>query len=152
AVWAPRHAARGQRAAWGSRGASGHLASMALGPFVRVIAQVAMVAGGAVGKAVLEAYREAAAGRGAAAQAAAKMASRRRMRPDEARKVLDLESAGALTEAQVQERFDVLHKLNTPTEEFAGSPYLQSRIQAAHSVLLDEVARSPPKADDSKVE
>ena len=42
-----------------------------------------MVAGGAIGRAVLEAYKEAAAGRGAAAAAAQKVA-RRRMSLDEA--------------------------------------------------------------------
>lgn len=45
-----------------------------------------------------------------------------------------------------QERFDVLHKLNAPSENSPGSPYLQSRITAAHKVLLEEMA----KADKSK--
>mmetsp|Transcript_124792 Transcript_124792/g.349576 ORF Transcript_124792/g.349576 Transcript_124792/m.349576 type:complete len:128 (-) Transcript_124792:116-499(-) len=116
---------------------------MALGPFVRIIAQIAVVAGGHIGRAVAEAYKEAAAGRGAAGAAAQRIA-RRRMSLDEAKKVLDADAADG--PAKIQERFDVLHKLNAPSENSPGSPYLQSRITAAHKVLLEEMA----KADKSK--
>ncbi|CAK9025676.1 unnamed protein product [Durusdinium trenchii] len=113
---------------------------MAFGPFVRIMAQITMVAGGAIGRAVVEAYKEAAAGRGAAAAAAQKVAARRRMSLDEARKVLDAE--GGVTPAQVEERFQTLHKLNAPSEESPGSPYLQARIAAAHKVLLEQLGES----------
>eukprot|EP00931_Biecheleriopsis_adriatica_P081008 TRINITY_DN54359_c0_g1_i1.p1 TRINITY_DN54359_c0_g1~~TRINITY_DN54359_c0_g1_i1.p1 ORF type:complete len:141 (-),score=45.30 TRINITY_DN54359_c0_g1_i1:57-449(-) len=112
---------------------------MALGPFVRIMAQIAMVAGGAIGRAAMEAYKEAAAGRGAAAAAAQKIA-RRRMSLDEARKVLDAEGA-AVTEALIEERFNTLNGLNAPSEESPGSPYLQDRISAARQVLIDSLKK-----------
>mmetsp|Transcript_56569 Transcript_56569/g.106122 ORF Transcript_56569/g.106122 Transcript_56569/m.106122 type:complete len:126 (-) Transcript_56569:458-835(-) len=109
---------------------------MAFGPFMRIVARIGMVAGGAIGRAVLEAYKEAAAGKGAAAAAAQKIA-RRRMSLDEARKVLDAESVVSRT--QIEERFQTLHQLNAPSEECPGSPYLQDRISAAHKVLLEHL-------------
>eukprot|EP00435_Cladocopium_sp_Y103_P069621 s574_g33.t1 len=118
------------------------LSTMALGPFVRIVAQITMVAGGAIGRAVVEAYKEAAAGRGAAAAAAQKVA-RRRMSLDEARKVLDAE--GSVTPTQVEERFQTLHKLNASSEESPGSPYLQARISAAHKVLLEHLGSHESK-------
>jgi hypothetical protein len=59
---------------------------MAWGSLGRVLLQVGMVAGGAIGRAVLQAYKEAAAGRGGSGPAASKLI-RRRMSPDEAKKV-----------------------------------------------------------------
>mmetsp|Transcript_19506 Transcript_19506/g.44371 ORF Transcript_19506/g.44371 Transcript_19506/m.44371 type:complete len:112 (-) Transcript_19506:88-423(-) len=108
---------------------------MALGPFARVIAQFAVVAGGAIGRAVLEAYKEAAAGRGGgAAGAAARKLGRRRMTIDEARNILEVE---ATTEfAKIEERGDVLHKLNE------GSPYLQARITAARKIIEETKAEA----------
>mmetsp|Transcript_73405 Transcript_73405/g.203834 ORF Transcript_73405/g.203834 Transcript_73405/m.203834 type:complete len:121 (-) Transcript_73405:131-493(-) len=117
---------------------------MAMGPLVRVLAQVVVVAGGAIGRAAMEAYREAAAGRGGAAAAASKVV-RRQMSGDEARKVLGTE--GPLNEALLKERFELLHKLNAQTEESSGSPYLQARITAAHKMLSKELGSSA-KADE----
>mmetsp|Transcript_25964 Transcript_25964/g.83793 ORF Transcript_25964/g.83793 Transcript_25964/m.83793 type:complete len:173 (+) Transcript_25964:108-626(+) len=101
---------------------------MAFGPLARVAVQVMMTVGGAVGRAAMEAYKEAAAGRGAAGAAAQRIAGRR-MSLDEARQVLDADVLDG--QSKIQERFELLHKLNGPTEEFAGSPYLQVKIAAA---------------------
>eukprot|EP00434_Breviolum_minutum_P016233 symbB.v1.2.014305.t1/scaffold1034.1/size142864/18 len=78
---------------------------------------------------------------------------------DEAKKVLDAE--GSVTQTQVEERFQTLHKLNAPSEdlfchvsqglvfcavcceESPGSPYLQARISAAHKVLLEQLGSEP---------
>eukprot|EP00927_Polykrikos_kofoidii_P013615 TRINITY_DN15918_c0_g1_i1.p1 TRINITY_DN15918_c0_g1~~TRINITY_DN15918_c0_g1_i1.p1 ORF type:complete len:123 (-),score=27.92 TRINITY_DN15918_c0_g1_i1:195-563(-) len=122
---------------------------MALGPFARILAQVAIVAGGAIGRAALSAYKEAAAGRGGAGAAA--RAVRRQMSSDEARKVLNFEADAC--EKTIQERFELLHKLNEQTEHSPGSPYLQARIVAARTVLLKELRGG--KSDgpsDAKVE
>uniref|UniRef100_A0A7S2MUY0 Mitochondrial import inner membrane translocase subunit TIM16 n=1 Tax=Alexandrium andersonii TaxID=327968 RepID=A0A7S2MUY0_9DINO len=102
---------------------------MALGPFARVIAQAAIVAGSALGKAVLEAYREAAAGRGSGAAAnAAKKFARKKMSLDEARNILTVEAS---TEVEkVEERCAQLCELN------ADSPYLQERIKVAQKIIL----------------
>merc|ERR1719343_115678 len=121
---------------------------MGFGPFARIIAQIGIVAGGAIAKAAAEAYKEAAAGRGVAGQAAQKVA-RRRMSVDEARNVLGVEAGTG--EKAIQERFDVLYKLNTATEESAGSPYLQTKITAARNVLIDELVKAG-KAEAPKEE
>jgi len=103
---------------------------MALGPLARVLAQFAVVAGGAIGRAVLEAYKEAAAGRGGgAAGAAARKFARRRMTIDEARNILEVEANAE--PAKLDERHDLLHKLNE------GSPYLQARISAARKIIAE---------------
>mmetsp|Transcript_74742 Transcript_74742/g.189732 ORF Transcript_74742/g.189732 Transcript_74742/m.189732 type:complete len:133 (-) Transcript_74742:27-425(-) len=112
---------------------------MAFGPLARVAVQVLMTVGGAVGRAAMEAYKEAAAGRGAAGAAAQRIAGRR-MSVDEARQVLDADVLDG--QSKIQERFELLHKLNGPTEEFAGSPYLQLKIDAARSVLIDEIVKA----------
>eukprot|EP00933_Yihiella_yeosuensis_P020291 TRINITY_DN16295_c0_g1_i5.p2 TRINITY_DN16295_c0_g1~~TRINITY_DN16295_c0_g1_i5.p2 ORF type:complete len:155 (-),score=46.51 TRINITY_DN16295_c0_g1_i5:203-619(-) len=119
---------------------------MAFGPFVRILVQVGMVAGNTIGRAVMEAYKEAAAGRGAAAAAAQKIA-RRRMSLDEARKVFDVEASA--TEQIVQERFETLHKLNAPTEDFVGSPYLQARVSAARTVILEHINKGKTDSKDT---
>jgi len=61
------------------------------GPFARILAQFVIVAGGAVARSVANAYKEAAA-RGAVNPAAASMkqAISRRMNPDEAAKIMDV--------------------------------------------------------------
>ncbi|CAE7641241.1 timm16, partial [Symbiodinium sp. KB8] len=96
---------------------------------------------------VLEAYKEAAAGRGAAAAAAQKIA-RRRMSLDEAKKVLDAD--GVTSRSQIEERFQTLHSLNAPSEECPGSPYLQDRIAAAHKVVLENLETSNPSGQKAK--
>eukprot|EP00439_Symbiodinium_sp_Y106_P059038 s2768_g8.t1 len=121
--------------------------TMAFGPFVRILARIGMVAGGAIGRAVLEAYKEAAAGRGAAAAAAQKIA-RRRMSLDEAKKVLDAD--GVTSRSKIEERFQTLHSLNAPSEECPGSPYLQDRIAAAHKVVLENLETSNPSGQKAK--
>merc|ERR1712048_1212819 len=99
------------------------------------------VAGGAIGRAVLQAYREAAAGR---AGAAAAKGARRRMSIEEAKQVLEVDSATGAP--QIEERHDVLRKLNEPNQEDSpGSPYLQARISAARTVLLEEIQKGNPK-------
>mmetsp|Transcript_96208 Transcript_96208/g.200973 ORF Transcript_96208/g.200973 Transcript_96208/m.200973 type:complete len:130 (+) Transcript_96208:223-612(+) len=120
---------------------------MALGPLARIAVQIMMTAGGAIGRAAMEAYKEAAAGRGAAGAAASKLA-RRRMSLDEAKQILDVE----LTESQtkIQERFETLHKINEPREDFLGSPYLQLKVNAARSVMMEEIANQMAKESADK--
>mmetsp|Transcript_6519 Transcript_6519/g.18290 ORF Transcript_6519/g.18290 Transcript_6519/m.18290 type:complete len:119 (-) Transcript_6519:244-600(-) len=115
---------------------------MAWGPFVRVIMQVGMVAGGAIGRAVVQAYKEAAAGRAANSKVAAAVL-RRNMALDEARQVLGVELTA--TPEEIATRFDLLNKLNAPSEESPGSPYLQIKISAAQTVLLEALAKEKAK-------
>ena len=107
------------------------------GPFARILAQFAIVAGGAIFRSVTTAYKEAAA-RGASNPAAASMkqAIGRRMNPEEAAKILDVEIASA-TKEKVAQRFEALFKANEAKPDFPGSPYIQRRVVNANTVLSD---------------
>lgn len=110
------------------------LVPRAAGPFARIIAQVVLVAGSAIGRAAVQAYREAAKN-GQQAGGVAAMVAKRRMSIDEAQKVLDLQSSA--TAEEIEAKYEVLHTLNAPTDDFAGSPYLQKKFSNAKTVLLD---------------
>lgn len=89
---------------------------MALGPFARIVAQFVMVAGGAVTRAVRSAYKEAAkeSNKGAA------LMTRNRMRPEEARKILEV-PAGTVEEEVVQKTTKMM-ALNEVDAKGIGSP------------------------------
>jgi hypothetical protein len=113
---------------------------MALGPFARVFAQFVVVAGGAVGRAMMNAYKEAAQ-RGA--QQGASTLSQvisRRMSVDEATKILEVD-VKSVTQEKVVERAGHLWNTNNPTAEFPGSPYIQKRVQNAQTVLIDHLQK-----------
>ncbi len=119
---------------------------MAVGPLARILAQFAIVAGGAVARSVANAYKEAAA-RGAAnpASSSVKQALSRRMSADEAAKILELDISKCERE-KVLSRFKALHEANTPKgSEFPGSPYVQRRVSNAYTVLSEYLQKQPPK-------
>merc|ERR1740121_1802493 len=124
---------------------------MALGPLIQIAMRVAMVAGQAVGRAAVEAYKEAAAGRGAAAAAARKAtAARRKMTPEEASKILgDLTAADG--EEAIMKRFQTLHDLNAATDNSAGSPYLQQKVEVAKKILISDIEKpaTPGSTEDA---
>eukprot|EP00397_Hematodinium_sp_SG-2012_P056915 GEMP01070700.1.p1 GENE.GEMP01070700.1~~GEMP01070700.1.p1 ORF type:complete len:132 (+),score=28.03 GEMP01070700.1:23-418(+) len=111
---------------------------MAAGPFARIIAQVVIVAGGALGRAVFQAYREAAARGAQNPNINRAMAIRRRMHSDEARNILDVQPIA--NSEEIIRRFERLHELNSPRDESPGSEYLQTKVTIAKDVLLDELA------------
>ena len=113
---------------------------MAIGPFARVLTQVVLTVGGAVGRAVSAAYKEAAA-KGAANPSALSHAISRRMSVEEAAKILEVDIKSMSAE-KVSERATHLVKINTPTDDFLGSPYLQRKVENAKTVLLESM---PPK-------
>ena len=115
------------------------------GPFARILAQFVIVAGGAVMRSVVTAYKEAAA-RGATNPAAAgvKQALSRRMTPDDAAKILDLELPSA-TREKLAQRFESLYKANASSAEFPGSPYIQRKVANANTVLNDYLNRAAKK-------
>ena len=125
---------------------------MALGPLARVMAQFVVVAGGAVGRAVLNAYKEAAA-RGAAnstsSSSALSQAISRRMSIEEAGKILDIETKSATVE-KVIHKADHLQKVNQPlAPDFSGSPYIQRKVDNAKTILLEHLHKPtnpPPSA------
>lgn len=113
---------------------------MAAGPFARIIAQFALVGGRAVVRAVVSAYKEAAQ-RGTVNQGAAAsvIPMRRRMHLEEARTIFALPSSSPSAN-EIIERFEKLHGLNAEGEGgYRGSPYLQTKIEIAKEVLLDEI-------------
>lgn len=107
------------------------------GPFARILAQMVIVAGGAIARSVATAYKEAAS-RGASNPAAAsvKQAISRRMGADEAAKILDVELQSA-TREKLAQRYEQLYKANTPSGDCPGSPYIQRKVANANTVLQD---------------
>ncbi|OEH76650.1 mitochondria-associated granulocyte macrophage csf signaling [Cyclospora cayetanensis] len=116
---------------------------MAIGPLGRIVAQFIFVAGSALGRAVVQAYKDAAK-QGIAAGGAARsqpLSLRPRMSNDEARKILGFPCGnGSKTPSreEILARFDRLFQINAPSGNFAGSPYLQKRVAVARSIMLEE--------------
>ncbi|EPR63399.1 putative mitochondria-associated granulocyte macrophage CSF signaling molecule [Toxoplasma gondii TgCatPRC2] len=119
---------------------------MAIGPLGRILAQFVVVAGSAVGRAVVQAYRDAAK-RGAfnATGAAGRqsLTLRSRMSADEARRILGLDSSGSssapLCRQDIEARHKRLYEINAPSGTFAGSPYLQKKVNIAKVILLEKL-------------
>lgn len=116
---------------------------MALGPLGRILAQVIVVAGSALGRAVVQAYKDAAQ-RGATMNAPSRsqpLSLRPRMSSDEARKILGFDAGAGCktpTKDEILLRYNRLYQINAPSGNFAGSPYLQKRVAVARSILLEE--------------
>ncbi|KAF4659774.1 hypothetical protein FOZ61_004494 [Perkinsus olseni] len=105
---------------------------MALGPFARILAQVALVAGSAIGRAFVQAFQEAA--QKGATQAATRTL-RRQMPVEEAYKILGIDTT-ATTREEIAKHYSKLYEMNAPTGSAAGSPYLQQRIENAQKVQV----------------
>ncbi|CBZ56177.1 putative mitochondria-associated granulocyte macrophage CSF signaling molecule [Neospora caninum Liverpool] len=119
---------------------------MAIGPLGRIIAQFVVVAGSAVGRAVVQAYKDAAK-RGALNAGAAgrqSLSLRPRMSADEARRILGLDTSGSssaqLCRQDIEARHKRLYEINAPSGTFAGSPYLQKKVDIAKVILLEKLA------------
>eukprot|EP00918_Siedleckia_nematoides_P030741 GHVU01066584.1.p4 GENE.GHVU01066584.1~~GHVU01066584.1.p4 ORF type:complete len:129 (-),score=24.77 GHVU01066584.1:1000-1386(-) len=115
------------------------------GPFARIIVQLVVVAGSALGRHLSQAWKESVKsgtiGRGA-------IALRRRMTTEEACKILEVDKS-SLTRTLLEKRFDTMHSINAPSEQFAGSPYLQQKIRSAHTVIMQDIGRSIDKDQGS---
>ncbi|KAL8446013.1 hypothetical protein Emag_004865 [Eimeria magna] len=127
---------------------------MALGPLGRIVAQVVVVAGSAVGRAIVRAYKDAAQ-RGAVSGGASRaqpLSLRPRMSPDEARKILGFDAGPGdkiPSKEEIISRFDRLYQINAPAGNFAGSPYLQKKVTIARTILLDEWAKAGSASSSS---
>lgn len=113
------------------------------GPFARILAQFVIVAGGAVARSVVNAYKEAAS-RGASNPAASsvRQAISRRMSSEEAAKILEVDTA-SLSREKLAQRFDALFKANAGRADSPGSPYIQRRVSNANTVLSDFLSNGP---------
>lgn len=118
---------------------------MVVGPFARIIAQVGMVAGGAIGRAVVNAYRQAASQ--AAANPQARSVLFRKMHLEEARQVLDVTAAA--TPEEIAARAARLIEINSKSGSSMGSPYLVKKITNAELVLC-EAAEAQANAAKAK--
>ncbi|KAJ1638577.1 Pam16-domain-containing protein, partial [Pavlovales sp. CCMP2436] len=112
----------------------------------RLIANIMVMGGGALGRAFMDAYKQALqsaypAHGGGAAKAGARGAVRGGgISTQEARSILDVKFSAS--QVQVEEAFSRLHSMNEPAR--GGSAYLQSKIANARSALSDA---SPPSED-----
>merc|ERR1711934_887601 len=98
-------------------------------------AQLMMAGGAVVGKAVMQAYRQAVANGKAGGVTAAVS---RTMRVSEARQVLNV-NEGATAE-EVMKAWERHHATNAGSDTFTGSPYIQAKITNAKEALLKEEA------------
>ncbi|CAD7975839.1 unnamed protein product [Amoebophrya sp. A25] len=126
---------------------------MAWGPLIRIVAQVVRVAGGAAGRAVRDAYREAAKN-----PKVATAVGNKKMSVDEATKILDvvqsfseLNAAKAGEEASlcaksIASKAETMRAINQVDAKGIGSPYLQSKVSIAEVILLEELKRRAKKA------
>mmetsp|Transcript_5963 Transcript_5963/g.6561 ORF Transcript_5963/g.6561 Transcript_5963/m.6561 type:complete len:138 (-) Transcript_5963:352-765(-) len=117
----------------------------------RVIAQLIVNGAAIFSRAFYTAYQQAIrnAKAGGATQAA-KTASRLKMRPDEALKILSMEKHELNNKALI-EKYTKLFDLNDPTK--GGSFYLQSKIYRSKEVLekvLEEESGGGPDEDKAK--
>lgn len=128
---------------------------MAIGPLGRIVAQFFIVAASSVGRAMLQAYRDAAkkgtgeVGRTISGQRP--LSLRSRMTAEEARRILGLDSTdslrGSVSVEEVKQRHKRLYEINAPTGAFSGSPYLQKKVNIARMILLEDIAErtEPPR-------
>ena len=112
---------------------------MVLGPFARVLAQVVVVAGGAIGRAVMNSFNEAA--KRGAQHATLSQAISRKMTVEEACKILEIQLP-TITKDKTLERSAYLIKQNQPEADYGGSPYLQKKIENSKIVLLEHLTKS----------
>eukprot|EP00389_Voromonas_pontica_P003577 GDKH01005284.1.p1 GENE.GDKH01005284.1~~GDKH01005284.1.p1 ORF type:complete len:186 (-),score=11.99 GDKH01005284.1:312-869(-) len=103
---------------------------------VRIIVQAGMVAVPALFRALAGAWQEAAKGGGAA-----RALGRSKMSIDEAARVLELD-AKTVTPEKLQERVVKMKEINEATDKFAGSPYLQQKVDVANQILQEHIADS----------
>eukprot|EP00306_Pavlova_sp_CCMP459_P012885 CAMPEP_0185185918 /NCGR_PEP_ID=MMETSP1140-20130426/3662_1 /TAXON_ID=298111 /ORGANISM="Pavlova sp., Strain CCMP459" /LENGTH=121 /DNA_ID=CAMNT_0027752155 /DNA_START=15 /DNA_END=380 /DNA_ORIENTATION=+ len=108
--------------------------------FGRLIANIIIMGGGAVGRAFLDAYKQ-------ALQNGTTASSLRRagggITAQEARSILNVKPSAAPEE--VKEAYQRLHNMNDPSK--GGSAYLQAKIQNAHDALAEDVSSGPKAAD-----
>jgi len=107
--------------------------------FARLLANIMVMGTGVVGRAFMDAYRQALKSGGAAAS---KVATRGGgISTAEARSILNVQPTAKA--ADVREAFQRMHALNDPAK--GGSAYLQAKVQNAHDHLVDTL--EPPKAE-----
>lgn len=80
------------------------------------------------------------------------------MSTDEARRILGLEGSASSTTShlcreEIEARHKRLYEINAPSVRFAGSPYLQKKVNIAKIILLESLAdeqraKSTARADD----
>lgn len=100
-------------------------------PLARVLTHVLWIAGGSVVRATYKAYKEAVRNNNVSMESY----FRRQMSKEEAAKILGFASHEGVTVQQIEEAHQRLRNINTPSSNFAGSPYLLEKIDAAQHVL-----------------
>ncbi|KAK1442238.1 hypothetical protein BgAZ_402680 [Babesia gibsoni] len=109
-------------------------------PLARVLTQVIWIASGTIIRATLKAYRESVAQSGIAAPSLA----RQKMSPEEAARILGFTSHKGIAMEEIARAHERLRRNNMASNNFAGSPYLVERIDAAGYILSEELGKVPP--------
>ncbi|KAJ3124785.1 mitochondrial import inner membrane translocase subunit TIM16 [Nowakowskiella sp. JEL0407] len=113
----------------------------------RVLTQILVVGVQIVGRAFVEAYKQAASQAPQAIAAGADAATRKTgMAADEALKILNVQKDTSLKE--IIERFETLHKANDP--KIGGSFYIQSKVVRARERLELELMKQGRHNEESE--
>jgi len=121
-------------------------------PFARLLANIVVMGGGVLGRAFLDAYKQALNGGGPSAAATAAKGAVRRGRggllEGEARQILNVKPKA--TDDEIREAATKLVAMNDPDK--GGSKYLTHKFNNAREMLVGqppEELRKPPEADAS---
>ncbi|KAG8462082.1 hypothetical protein KFE25_011532 [Diacronema lutheri] len=108
--------------------------------FARLVANIMVMGGGVLGRAFLEAYKQALQNGGKASRAGLRGGG---ISVTEARSILDVKPNA--TAAEVEEAYARLHAMNAPAN--GGSSYLQSKIANARAALSAEAPAGSADGD-----
>ncbi len=116
------------------------------GPFIRLAANLIIAGTGVVGRAFVEAYKQALAGGGAAAARAGNAGANRASALEaEARQILNVKQSASPEE--ITSAFDSLHAMNDPAK--GGSSYLQAKVTFARDTLIKRPEEPAAGSGDS---
>ena len=116
-------------------------------PFARLLANLIVMGSGVLGRAFMEAYKQALQNGGKAAAGAAAAGGKAAVDPfaAEARAILNIKPKASAEE--VREAAERLAAMNDPAK--GGSEYLRAKIHNARDALLKEEAPPKPPSDDA---
>mmetsp|Transcript_43131 Transcript_43131/g.91634 ORF Transcript_43131/g.91634 Transcript_43131/m.91634 type:complete len:199 (-) Transcript_43131:140-736(-) len=116
-----------------------------LGPLIRMAMRVGFIVASSVGKAAFEAYQDVQK----RSAANPRLQVFRPMNLDEAKHILDMDGK-EMTLEQVEAKYSQIHKINGPSEGFAGSPYIQKKVDIARGILVKQIKTGGAEGPDAE--
>ncbi|OII77054.1 hypothetical protein cand_021810 [Cryptosporidium andersoni] len=115
---------------------------MHFGPVARVLTQIVLIAGNAVLRVTLHAYKESIVN-GKPIDILVNSLNKR-MSITEATKILGLESMSSITKKDILSRAKRMIEINEPNihMNYRGSPYIQEKVRIAEKILYENIRSS----------